>query len=213
MPTNEPTKYDVVEVEPTAEPTWTDSLSYEDENAVTWLVCLAAPIALRVLGHPLAADQLDSVPRAEKGRRAPSVATKVMKEVREDLESSGRSDELFQYVSTLTESDNPNSWRFEVMPGLSTLANHALDARIWPKATGEAYWLFSAALEHLAMEFGTDSEQWEDAIDDFATQARTEAREPWTMSLTKEDGEWIYHGVRNAELAPSEYDTTDPESK
>lgn len=69
-----------------------------------------------------------------------------------------------------------------------------------PKATGEAYWLFSVALEHLPKEFGTYSEQWEDVIDGFVTGARKEAREPWTMSLTKEDDEWIYHGVRNEML-------------
>lgn len=213
MTTNKPTKYDVTEVEPADEPIWTDSLSYEDENVVTWLVCLAAPIALRILGHPLAADQLDSAPRAQKGRRAPSAATKVMKDVREELERSGRSEELFQFVSTLTDSEDANAWRYEVMPGLCKLADLAVAARIWPKATWEAYLLFSTALEHLAKEFGTDSEQWEDAIDEFVAEARREAREPYTESWTKEDGEWIYQGVRNEQLPSEEYESTNEASK
>lgn len=161
----------------------TDQLTFTEEAAVNWLVRQVTPDCLRLLGYDDAAEFLEGMPNPEIGRRAPSGAAKTIREVREDLESTGRTNRLLREILVLSGGRSPLDYIRDAVPHLISLGNFARNTGVWPTATWEAYYIFHRTLNFLAVEHGIDSEQWAEAIDQFESAAYIEADEPLNIYI------------------------------
>lgn len=159
----------------------TDRLTFTEEAAVNWLVRQVAPDALRILGHPLAADFLESLAAPEIGHRAPSGAAKTIRAVRHDLEANDTATDPHVRLTNTLDGVSPVEWMQQTVPELLSLASFARSTTLWPTVTWEAYYIFCTTLTYLAVEYGTDSVQWADAMDGFEEAARIEAEEPFSF--------------------------------